>query len=459
MKKGSAQTKASGGDGSQTHEDRKAKRTQPSETRGSSSSRKIAVQILARVLSNGEALDEVLERAARERVLSTSERAWLLEICAGTLRWKGRLDLILDQLCVKKKPTGDLRRSLLIGAYQLLGQSRTSPGAVVSETVEFIKSREGRAPAQFANAILRKVAQQVSIWEQWQIEPGTPAGEQAAWASLPSWFWKRLVDQRGFEWARDYAFSAMERPELWLHSRTRIPLLALNENESATWLDEVPGACRVSVKRPLDSLPGFAEGEFFVQDISSQKLISESVAALGNRYDGRTIQALDYCAAPGGKAIGLAWKGMDVVATDISERRLPLLRENVLRLGQGKVQVVPIRDVTSDKKFDWVWVDAPCSGSGIIRRHPDVRWLRKESDLEKLCAQQTQILEKIWDSVRPGGFLLYSVCSVFQEEGFESRMPRDWAGKFKIHRQWLLAPHLPPGGDGFQATLLEKVLD
>jgi 16S rRNA (cytosine967-C5)-methyltransferase len=411
---------------------------------------------LARVLTHGQALDEVIEEVARLEKLNSEQRGWLLEVCAGTLRWKGRLELLLDQLCAKKKPTGDLRRALLIGAYQLVAQERTSPGAVVNETVEFVKSREGVAPSKFVNAILRRVAETAAEWRTTPFRKEFSPAEQAAWASLPEWFWKKLVHDHGLEWAVAFAEASLERPNLWVNVKPGEKLGVAEEDIQLS--PELAGAAQVRARAAVDQWPGFGEGKFFVQDVSSQKLVLEAMKEISpDTSSASQVTAWDVCAAPGGKSIAMAWLGARVTATDANDRRLPMLRENVLRTAKDQISVTDLKSVqVGEQEFDLVWIDAPCSGSGIIRRHPDVRWLRKSEEVKALEKTQLDIIQQAWGHVRKGGCLAYTVCSVFKEEAFESRMPAALKGQFEVVRTWDLAPHLAPHGDGFQGVLIRK---
>jgi 16S rRNA (cytosine967-C5)-methyltransferase len=410
--------------------------------------RRIAVRVLTRVLSDFETLDEALAQFSSE--LSSPEVAWLQEVCSGALRWKGRLDFLIDSVADRKKPSGWLRKILLLSAYQLVVQDRVSVGAVVSETVDEVKQRDGVAPSRFANACLRKIAAQGKAWRDLEFPtPSDPLSAQAiAWSGLPSWIWTRLVRDYGLEWARAYAQASLERPKLWI--RSRYP------NWEVSWVGSGPIPCSWQALEggAIAEKDGFKEGEFFVQDITSQVLVHEVSEEL-KKYDfqGRAIQGLDLCAAPGGKAVGMAWSGVDMTATDISSSRLSLLTQTVQRT-QADVKVIAWSELQSLSPRDFVWVDAPCTGSGILRRHPDVRWLKGEKELSSLLMEQSQALKQGLSLVHSGGFLLYSVCSVLSEEGLGQIQK---AGlEAYVLKKWVLAPHLGYGGDGFSAFLLRK---
>lgn len=257
--------------------------------------RALALKVLTQVLSEHRPMDEALEELTNRE--SAENRAWLLDLCSGTMRWKGRIDFIIDSLATKKKPSGGLRKSLLLATSQLLAQDRVSASKVVFETVDFIREREGDQAAQFANAILRKVSEKVDYWKTWSFPETATNGEKSAWASLPEWMWNKFVATWGEAWVRDYAMASLERPQTWLRKK----------NPS-----EPPQLAQAGL---ISTQEGFAQGEWIVQDLSSQTLILEVTNELGTRgvQPGR---ALDLCAAPGGKTVGLAWRGWHVLASD-----------------------------------------------------------------------------------------------------------------------------------------------
>lgn len=408
--------------------------------------RALAVRILTRVLSDRQPLDEALAAISGE--VSSEKLRWLQEVCAGTLRWKGRLDSILDTLSLKKKPSGWLRKILLLSSYQIVVQDRISVAAVVSETVDEVKSKEGEAPARFANACLRKVAEYAQSWKT-QDFPAADHPQNADWASLPEWLWMKLIHQKGQDWAVAFSQACLERPTLWVRGKS--------SEWKPDWAKEGPvqNSWQVTESGNLTQKSGFQDGEFIVQDISSQFLISEVTTRIRSfsENQNRTLTALDLCAAPGGKSVGLAWNGFQVTATDRNEHRIPLLKQTISRAAP-EIELLPWDQLEKCPQKDLVWVDAPCSGTGIIRRHPDVRWLRQEKEVAELAKTQRALLKQAWDLVLPGGFLVYSVCSVLDEEGI--RAIRDSGLQESVLAQWSLSPHLDPHGDGFWAAILRK---
>lgn len=409
--------------------------------------RGLAVNVLTAVLSDSSPLDQALDRISQQAKLEPQARAWLLDVCAGTLRWKGRLDLAIDATAIKKKPSGWLRKMMLVGAYQLIVSERVAAALVVSETVTEVKKKEGEHPSKFVNASLRKVADYAKEWRNLPFPEKGTLSEQATWACLPDWFWRRISEQHGVAWAREYALASFERPKLWLRMApgAQIPDEGVKGAVANSYAPNDGGA--------ISERAGFSEGNFFVQDISSQLLVSEISSEAKSILKKEHPSGLDLCAAPGGKALGLAWNGFTIHATDIDESRLKLIRENIQRL-KSDIQVVTRSEVAKLEPQDLVWVDAPCTGSGIIRRHPDVRWLRREKDIDSLVVQQLKLVREAWELVRPGGVMAYSVCSVFNEEG--PQVIEKAGLKDRIRKTWNLAPQQAPGGDGFWACVLAK---
>ncbi len=401
-----------------------------------------AIRVLVEVLSNGRALDDVLTVMFQE---SPDHHPWMQDVCSGVLRWKGRLDLAIDSIALKKKPTGWLRKALWVAAYQLFAQDDVNPTVVVNETVELVREREGKAPAGFANALLRRLAEKRREWAELPFPARASMQEKAQWASLPIWIWEPLALARGEAWAAEYAMTSLKRPTLWLRAREG---WSPEPGDLAVAPASLKGALQVlKAERPLIRWSGFETGAFFVQDISSQKLVQEVTEILRKR---KATSVLDLCAAPGGKSVGLAWNGFRVVATDSATDRLGLIRQNFRRLGvEGGSEVVELKSLAAaSDQYDAVWVDAPCTGSGILRRHPDVRWLKTYEDVRSLNRLQRELLAQAWERVRPGGALIYSVCSVLPSEGRElvrsfQTPGAEWGGEFE------LLPQEAPFGDGF----------
>lgn len=396
--------------------------------------RDTATRVLGRVLGSREQLDAAINAEAHG--LDLAQRAWLVEVTAGALRWKGVLEFHLDSLSEKKKPSGWLRRALLTAAYQLRVQSRVTPAAVISETVELIKTVEGKAPAGFANAVLRKIS---------TLRSGEISDEELD-QSLPEWLRVRLRKAYGDLWMREFARASLERPDLWIrtYDQTAEVRGAHRGPFSGSWkLDEYS---------QLSEVEGMSEGKVLVQNLSSQTLVRE-VSARVREERGSELEVLDLCAAPGGKSVGLSWEGWRVSATDESAERLEWLKKNTRSMASD-VKCIPYAE-RFEKDWDWIWVDAPCTGSGTLRRHPEIRWIRGESDLQSLIRVQIELVQGAWERLRPGGFLTYSVCSVLKEECDGVLTSSLLKGARRLG-EWSMSPHVSPFGDGFLGVLLRR---
>lgn len=385
--------------------------------------RKKAVHILNEVLQKKKKLSTLLQNHTFEGI----QRNWLQEICSGVLRWKGRIDFILDQVTVRKKTTGWMRRMLEMTIYQLIAQDRISSSQVVYETVEMIRAQFGQSSAHFANACLRKISLQQEMWKKWEFPCQASLQEQAAWASLPLWLWKKISTEYHLSWAKEYALASLERPKFWL----------------CTWdANKIKKASLITHFQPQ-----LFSQKAFVQDISIQILIDEVHKILKSQVK----QVLDLCAAPGGKSMGLSLNEFQVLATDIHPQRYAQLKENI-HFYTPAVKVFDWKELDALPPQELVWVDAPCSGSGILRKHPEIRWIRSQKEISELIVVQKALIELGWQKTRLGGYLLYSVCSILHEEGLEHFQ----ALGLKVKKTWLFAPHLKEKGDGFWAILVQK---
>lgn len=396
--------------------------------------RDTATRILGHVLGSNEQLDSALDAEAQG--LDASQRAWLMEVTSGVLRWRGILDFHLDAVSDKKKPSGWLRRVLLTAVYQLRAQSRVTPAAVISETVELIKTVEGKAPAGFANAVLRKISSLRS----------SEISEEELDRSLPDWIQSPLRKSYGDLWTREFARASLNRPDLWV--RTRDPALNVSMAERGPFA----GCWKLEDFIQLAAIDGFQEGKVLVQNLSSQTLVREVSARIRDSGARPGLEVLDLCAAPGGKSIGLSWEGWSVVATDASAQRQNWLKTNTESMAP-EVRCIPYAERFS-KTWDWIWVDAPCSGTGTLRRHPEIRWIRGEQELQALVEIQKTLIQDAWAHLNPGGFLTYSVCSVLKEECEKvlAYLPKG----AELLGEWSMSPHLAPYGDGFLGALLRK---
>lgn len=388
-----------------------------------------ATKVLQLCQGDGIALDEAIERILdKSKADVLANRSWIVELCSGALRWRGRLDYAIDQQSLKKKPTGWIRRVLQLAAYQLIVQENAKNAAIVSESVDLVREKEGEFPSKFVNAVLRKLSDHGSSWRELPFPKET--SQQSAWASLPDWMWKRIVADHGLETAKAYAIASLERPSLWIRTREG------NRSEKMESLD--------SARPRLDS------GQAYVQDVSSQALVDWVSGELKKQ---KLTRVLDLCAAPGGKSISLAWLGHTVFSSDVEGERAIRLCENLEKFAPSAKWISPDDLGKGDAKdFDAVWIDAPCTGSGILRRHPEIRWNKTEKELAQLSKIQVELLKKAESLVKPGGLILYSVCSVLKEEATGALEKAGMSSRVQ-ESKWFF-PHTAPHGDGFFGAIV-----
>ncbi len=378
-------------------------------------SRAAAARAVAAVIGAGQTLGTALGAARGARALAPGDRAHAQALAFGALRFGHRLKHVLAQLLGRPwdQHAPELQAVLLVGLYQL-EYSGTPPHAAVSTTVEAARALgQGRA-AGLVNACLRRFQR-----ERQTLLAGAD-GTLAGRLSHPEWFTEALVREQG-EGAASLLAANNEHPPLALRAnvlKTSASALADRLEAAGEAVRLVPFApAAVVLDRPLDvrELAEFREGLCSVQDAAAQL----AVPLLGVRAG---MRVLDACAAPGGKTCHLleAVPGLaELVALDVDAARAERIVENLSRLGlEARVEVGDATDpaVLAGESFDRILLDAPCSGSGVIRRHPDIKWLRRPSDLAPLAARQRLMLASLWGHLTPGGRLLYATCSVLEAE-------------------------------------------
>lgn len=357
---------------------------------------------------------------------------WIKDVVQGVLRLRGRLDYIIDQYATVKKPTGLLRKVLEIALYQFLEHETVTHSKVTHETVELVKVKVGEKPSGFANAILRSMLRDLERWRVWECPADLNA--QASWASLEPWFWQSLVADHGFEVAKKIAVYSLERPKIYVRNREQSYL-------------ELPEGARSRIGAWL------LETGSIVQDLSSQKMVDGLDDYLKKSgFDPSKTKVLDLCAAPGGKSIALAWKGYQVSAYDQSASRIKMLNENIRRLN-ANVKVVTEQELPECAP-DVLWVDAPCSSSGLIRRHPDIRWRKTKDDISKLVQVQRELISKaVAISSKSSAVLVYSVCSFFRSESEDQAKWIEANSNYRIRQS--LRFGMEGQEDGFFGALLD----
>jgi len=375
----------------------------PSEVSGLAA-RRIAADILDGVLHKHRTLDEQLDGAAAHpgvKALSDRDRALMRRLVATILRRLGTLGHLLSRLLDRGIPTDAPRAqsALLIGAAQILWMD-VPDHAAVDLSVRLVQSdRRAAKYAGLVNAVLRRCARE-----------GQPLIDEVKTQAIdvPPWLLKRWTAHYGESVARDIANAIGHEPSLDITVKSEPEQWATRLHGEAL----PTGTVRTLLQGSVTMLPGFAEGEWWVQDAAAAL-----PAQLFGDIAGKSIA--DLCAAPGGKTAQLIRAGARVTAVDRSVARMTRLRDNLTRLSlQGETLVADAAEWPgTDGGFDGILVDAPCTSTGTIRRHPDIAWLRQETDIAPLTALQTRLLQKAVALLKPGGTLVYCTCSLEPEEG------------------------------------------
>ncbi|TGD72813.1 16S rRNA (cytosine(967)-C(5))-methyltransferase RsmB [Mangrovimicrobium sediminis] len=424
--------------------------------------RAVAARVLGQVL-DGRSLNQALP--AGLDAVGPQDRALLQQLCYGSLRLAPRLQGILDQLLDKplRERDHDVLGLLLCGLYQL-ADTRIPPHAAVDETVAATRALKKHWAKGLCNAVLRRFQR-----EREQLEANLSEAQRCA---HPDWLFTHL--QR--DWpaqALDIIAANNQQAPMTLrinaaHGTREDYLARLDAADMPARPGELsPQAVYLAQARAVGELPGFAAGDASVQDEAAQMAALLLQVQAGERV-------LDACAAPGGKTchiLELQPALAELVAMDTDAGRLAMVEENLERLGVSARCVAgdashPPAEITA-QAFDRILVDAPCSGSGVIRRHPDIKLLRRAQDIDALARQQGAILDGLWPLLRRGGQLLYATCSVLRAEndGVVSafiarqgdvrllRPAAAWGETTECGRQ--LLPRTD-GPDGLYYALLEK---
>ncbi|HSZ20535.1 MAG TPA: 16S rRNA (cytosine(967)-C(5))-methyltransferase RsmB [Candidatus Acidoferrum sp.] len=387
----------------------------------------IAFDVLVRVVTQDAYADDVL-RAELDDSVKTADAGLATELALGVLRWQRLLDFVVDRHLKKPANTADaeVRIALRLGVYQLLFLDRVPARAAVHESVELVKRARKRSAAPLVNAILRKAAKEAF--------PGNSPAEAVAQffpADLP------LADRIGIQyshptwmierWLRIYG---EERTRNLVQANNRVPVLSgylLDpQHGEEAMLSLQRAGCRILPGRLLrDALvldggnPAASEaarcGWIAIQDEASQAVARLVAADPGN-------SVLDLCAAPGGKTLLLARAAGpqgQVVAADLYEHRARAMQERFERAGVGNVETMVLngaQPLAFERTFERILVDVPCSGTGTLARHPEIRWKLRAEDLGDLHDRQARLLRNALPHLAPGGRLVYSTCSLEPEE-------------------------------------------
>ncbi|MFC2075268.1 16S rRNA (cytosine(967)-C(5))-methyltransferase RsmB [Bdellovibrionota bacterium] len=427
--------------------------------------RTLAASILQKI-DKGVPSEDLLEEAFKKHNLIDEDKRLLTELVYGTLRWRLFLDKHLQQTSKRRLFQIDhfVLQVLRVAAYQILRLERIPHYSAVNEAVNSVKRSKQHPAAPFVNGVLRNLVRKVEKGITPSKEPETMSSKSIAEIfSHPLWLVKRWIEQFG----ENETIAICRANNATPPTTIRVSLLASTRDNLLSQLkqelspEQIIGPTKASPQGimlqrtgPVPNVPGFTDGFFVVQDESSQ-LVTFALDPQPNE----TI--LDVCAAPGGKTTHIAERMQNtgkISACDIKKKRLKLIEENAKRMGITNFKI-RIHDARKKffTKFDRVLLDAPCSGSGVIRRYPESKWIRGEEELSKLSKQQLQMIQNAASAVKPGGVLIYSVCSIHPEEGEE--VVYNLLDTYKFFEIEDLKNHLPPPAhihvseDGFFKSL------
>ncbi|MCK5819770.1 MAG: 16S rRNA (cytosine(967)-C(5))-methyltransferase RsmB [Psychromonas sp.] len=376
-----------------------------------------AAKVLNQVVEQGQSLSQALPTAQKD--LNPKDKALLQVLCYGVLRTLPRLDFFCRSLMSKalKGKQRDLHFLILVGIYQLL-YTRIPSHAAVGETVNGAKALKKPALKGMINGVLRSF-----LREQDQLVAKADKEDTLRYCH-PSWLVKRLQQAYGNEKAAEIMLENNQQAPMWIrvnslhHDRETYQSLLEEVDLNSVVSNDIDNQNALRLEKPTDvyRLPGFEDGWVSVQDGAAQ-LAAHYLDAQENDL------VLDACSAPGGKTVHtleLQPKLKQMVAVDFDEKRLLRVQDNLDRL---KLSATVIHgdaskpdEWWSGEQFDRILCDAPCSATGVIRRHPDIRWLRRDSDIQVLVDLQKNILNALWKKLKPGGTLLYATCSILPDE-------------------------------------------
>ena len=428
-----------------------------------------AAQTLAAVLQHKASLASLMGPAV-ERV-ADNEQALLQELCFGTCRWQPQLQSILGRLLEKplKSKDADIQALLLMGLYQQL-HMRTPDHAAINNTVEACRTLKKNWAEKLVNGVLRRFQRQ-------NEELISALGNSPAYVTAhPNWLRKRLIDHWPDQ-ADDIFTANNAHPPMTLRVRRGAvdrdqylqQLKQQNIEASATRYSR--DGIQLNQAQDVHQLPGFDDGQVSVQDEAAQ-LAGDLMELQANE------RILDACCAPGGKtghlleiSETLSTPLQQVVALDLEQRRLEKVQDNLQRLKLNAelicADATAVDDWWDGVSFDRILLDAPCSATGVVRRHPDIKILRNATDIAKLAALQLALLDALWPTLKPGGRLVYATCSVLpsentkviekfvqqQSDAEHQVIEADWGIEQPFGRQ--LFPQTD-GHDGFYYACLKK---
>lgn len=415
--------------------------------------RAIAMHILMQVAQRGSFPDVLLDIYFKEHPkLDSRDRALVTELVYGVLRWQGRLDWIIDQQ-IKIKPDKvdfTVRLILRLAVYQLLFLDRIPAAAAVHEAVELTKVSQPEHVVRFVNGVLRTISRKSKTLKE--VDPGGSAEHRLAILySYPIWLVQRWLVHLGSEETESFCQASNQIPPTTVRVntlKTTVAAMAASFKDLGFLVEPgkfVPETLHLrSIRTDLSSLDQYEGGEFQVQDEASQL-----IAHLLQPQPGERI--LDACAGLGAKSTHLAQlmeNQGEIIALDKQGWKLTRLLENAQRLAVSCIEpvemdILEFEPTEKEHSYERILLDAPCTGLGVIRRNPDIKWKVKQKDFRRLHLVQKKMLAKLAPLLKPGGVLLYATCTVSNEENEETVH-----GFLAEHPEYQLEsarPYLPPG--------------
>lgn len=385
--------------------------------------RGIAVKILNRVERTDSYLDKLLDTELKSDELNELDKRFLTELTHGVIRWKTRLDFIIEHFCKNKFAMQDpnIRNALRVALYQILFLTKIPHAAAVNEAVEFVKKIRGQKAANLVNAILRNIIRNINKLPTPDNETD-PIQYLSIMYAHPSWIVKRWVERYGLYETEQLLSANNERPT----TVVRVNSLKTSADELAKLFEErgikyvrskyLDNFIKVGHLSGIYNLDLFTQGYFSIQDESSGLVVKLLDPKPGEKV-------IDLCSAPGGKTTFIAELMKNegkIIAVDKYEHRLNLVKQSCERLGITNVEFIAEDAIGLNfEPVDKVLVDAPCSGFGVIQKKPDIKWQRELSDIKNLSKTQLELLETASKLVKNGGVIVYSTCTIEPEENIE----------------------------------------
>ena len=385
--------------------------------------RGLAVKILNRIDRTDAYLDKLLEIELKNSELSSPDKALLFEIVHGVTRWQNKIDWILTGFYKGQfsKCIPNIKNAMRVALYQILFLDKIPEYAAVNEAVDFVKKLQGQKSADLTNAVLRNIIRSKNAIRYPDPEEDI-VNYYSAYYSHPSWLVRRWINRYGNEFTRELLIANNSKPSMII----RVNNLKTTKEELTQLLDSVELGYSDGAYLPeflkLNKLTNIADWQYFTKGYFS--IQDESTGLPCKLLDAQPGQkVLDLCAAPGGKT-GLLADYMknqgELVAVDRYESRLKILKKNLDRLGVENVKLLAVDvDDIEESEFDRVLIDVPCSGLGTLPKKPDIKWKRDIGDFPKLNKIQSELLEKGANLVKPGGYLVYSTCTIEPEENYK----------------------------------------